>query len=919
MPSRSAKRGGEHTDNVIKIFGTLMLAVEHQARGKDIQVLAENFCEMINLFTVSEIGQLQKKDPKFFSFLQIVFHAIKTSNSQDCKEFVRICESKLRASSVLKYSGPPLLMAGGGVQEGGGAAGKLILCALILWMLTCVDLMMNPGDAVTVSLLTSLVVKLSFGRLSFLTDLLRLSPKAIEYPEKYVNPSLGAVTYVSAGEGAFGSAYEKLAERARALAKDREQLELTKVSADHVVEGGLENLVNCAKSGTCADPVDSLVGTTLAPFKAAQDSRPKLSAEEVANSNALTALESELRTQKGMWAWAGLGERNETLIALLEEKVTALRSTIEATRNVSGIVASLPTLKDRSTVGHMLKAASKAIIEQVREGNAQLPTSMRLANNLNSKPYGNQQVAIPQKSYKAGKQLTVAGLEAAGIAAVKIDVQALAESHPGAELDVVAVHAIGQINDVLRRAQQTVGALDTAVDAGKIKQLVEREFKAPAPSAKPQAFFGLVPSFAFNTPAPSKKSSAQDVILSMALSAAAQAADNNARELEMNAARKLGELFDSNTQKILVETLSKLTDQLVSLDYPGGRVVAKLAAQEAMDMSRLFGARPNLDTMEYARTILQCNTGGPCKKDTFENLQDKTELIRAMKSWGLLQRFNHVKYNIMFSLMSMLSLGGVADALLITIIGLAGLPGRWAMWGVEKAQTKQNLEVAAMKLEAGRQKSLQNAVHKKKEELLARALAGDAVARAELENILAIEASLQGAPRGQSPPGSRGRSRRTPSPPRGAAPLALGPPPPRGAAPLALEPPSPRGAAGTGLLLAAPPPAAAPAPRRRSGSRSPDGHRSQSPTRRPRSRSGSRSPGGAAAGAPRRRSGSHSPSRSPRGAAAPAAAAPRGSLVPDPTITESEKRRRRALRFPSSQRAGSRKMKRRGSKNTRRK
>jgi hypothetical protein len=555
----------------------------------------------------------------------------------------------------------------------------------------------------------------------------------------------------------------------------------------------------------------------------------------------------------------------------------------------------------------MLKAASKAIIEQVREGNAQLPTSMRLANNLNSKPYGNQQVAIPQKSYKPGKQLTVAGLEAAGIAAVKIDVQALAESHPGAQLDVVAVHAIGQINDVLRRAQQTVGALDTAVDAGKIKQLVEREFKAPAPSAKPQAFFGLVPSFAFNTPAPSKKSSAQDVILSMALSAAAQAADNNARELEMNAARKLGELFDSNTQRILVETLHKLKDQLVSLDYPGGRGAAELAAQEAMDISRLFGMRPNLQTLEYARSILQCNTGGPCKKDTFENLQDKTELIRAMKNWGLLQRFNHVKYNIMFSLMSMLSLGGVADALLITIIGLAGLPGRWAMWGVEKAQTKQNLEVAAMKLEAGRQRSLQNAVHKKKEELLARALAGDAVARAELENILAIEASLQGAPRGQSRRAIRSRSG-SPSgaAPRGAAPLALrAPSPPRGAAPLALRAPSPprgppspprgapsppRGAAGSGLLLAAPPRHRSQSPRRRSGSRS-------------RSRSRSRSPRGAAAPA----------------AAAPAAAAPRGSLVPDPTITESEKRRRRALRFPSSQRAGSRKMKRRGSKNTRRK
>lgn len=883
MPSRSPKRGGEHTDNVVKIFGALMLAAEHQARGKDVQVLAENFSEMINLFTVSEIASLQKKDPKFFSFLQIVFHAIKTSNSQDCKEFVRICSSKLRASSVLKYSGPPLLMAGGGAQEGGGAAGKLTLCALILWMLTCVDLMSNPGDAITASLLTSLVVKLSFGRLSLLTEFLRLSPKAIEYPEKYVNPALNAVSYVSSGEGAFGPAYEKLAERAQALAKDRADLELTKASADHVVEGGMGNLVRCAKAGTCTNPVDSLVGTTLAPFKAAQDSRPKLSAEEVANSKALADAESELRTQEGKWAWGGLGARNETLIEILRTNTTALRSAIEATHNVSGVVASLPTLKDRTAVGHMLKAASKAIIEQVREGNAQLPSSMRLVNKANLKPYGSQ-VAVQQTSYKPGTQLTVAGLEAAGIAAVKVDVQALAESHPGAELDVVAIHAVGQVNDILRRAQQTVGALDTTVDAGKIKQLIEKEFKAVTPSAKPQPFFGLVPAFAFNKPAPSKKSSAEDIVLSMALSAAAQAADDNARELEMNAARQLGELFDSNTQKILVDTLSKLTDQLVTLNYPGGREVAELAAQEAIDISRIFGMRPNLQTLEYARTILLCNTGGQCRKDTFENLQDKTELIRAMKNWGLRERFNHVKYNIMFALMSMLSLGGIADALLITIIGLAGLPGRWAMWGVEKAQTKQNLEVAAMRLNAGRQRSLQNAVHKKKEELLARALAGDAIARAELENILAIEASLQGAPRGQSPPASRGRSRRairsgSGSPgAAGPAPLALrAPSPPRGAAPLALRAPSPRAAS----------PRRAPSPR---------GHRSQSPRRRSGSRSRSRSR-----------------SRSP-----PGAAAPRGSLVPDPTLTESEKRRRRAARF-GSQRAGSRKMKRRGGKNTRRK
>jgi hypothetical protein len=861
MPS--PKLGGEHTDNVGKIFGALMLAVEHQARGKDVQVLAENFCEMINLFTVSEIGQIQKKDPKFFNFLQIIFHAIKTSNSQDCKAFVEVCQNKLRATSVLKYSGPPVLMAGGGIQQGGGVGGKLTLCALLLWMITCVDLMANPGNAVTASLLTSLVVKLTFGKLSFLSDFLKLTPKLEQFPEKYVNPSLGAVTYVSATQGAFGAAYERLAERAKALAADREQLELTKASADHIVEGGMGNLVRCAKTGTCTNPVDSLVGTTLAPFRAAQESRPKISAEEVVKSGALQRAESELRKQSGKWAW---GTRNETLIRILQANVTGLRAEIQALHNVSGIVASLPTLKDRSAVGNMLKAASKAIIEQVRDGNAKLPTSMRLANKPNSKPYGNQQVAI-QQSYKAGTQLTVAGLEAAGIAPIKVDVQTLADSHPGAELDVVAIHAVGQVNDILRRAQQTVGALDTTVDASKIKQLIEKEFKAVTSSAKPQSFFGLVPAFGFNKPAPSKTSSAaEDIVVSMALSAAAEAADANARELEANAAQQLGELFDANVQKDLLEALRKITDQLVTLDYPGGRERAEAAAQEAMIVSKLFGMIPNTQTMEYARTILLCNTGGPCKTDTVANLQDKADLIREIKNWGLLQRFNHVKYNIMFALMSMLSLGGIADALLLTVVGIAGLPGRWATWGVEKEQAKQSIQLRALTAEAKRKEEVLRALHEEKQKLLSRPL--DHVAIDRLREITILEDIIHGRRRARS--GSR-------TPP--GAPLALGAP-----APLALGAPAPRRAPS--------PPSRAPSPPR--GAPSP-----------PRGRS----PG--TGQSPRRRAGSGSPPN------ALAAARAVGSLQPVAGLTAAQLAASRTRRF-GSQRAGSRKMKRRGSKNTRR-
>ena len=822
-----------------------MLAAEHQARGRDVEILAENFCEMINLFTVSEIASLQKKDAEFFQLLQIMFHTIKGSDSQDCKSFVRVCTSKLRASSVLKYTGPSLLMRGG-VQEGGGATGKLTLISLILWIITSVDLIQHPGNAVTASLLTSLVIKLSFGKLSFLTDFLRTTPKSPEFPEKYVNPALGAVTYVSAGEGAFGAAYEKLTERAQALAKDREQLELMKATADHVVEGGLGNLVRCAKSGTCANPVDTLVGTTLAPFKEAQDSRPKLSAEEIANSKALSAIESELRTQEGKWAWGGLGRRKQTLIDLLQENAATLRAAIKALHNVSGLVASLPTLKDRGAVGNMLKAASAAVTDQVREGGRKLDPMMLLANKPRSKPYGNNKLSKGTlQRYKSATQLTSADIEAAGIRSVEIDVNSLAESHPGAELDIVAVHAVGEVNDLLRRVQQTVGALDTTVDTTKIKQLVANEFKHPSPSATPQPFFGLI---SFEKPTASKKSSAEEIVMSMAFSAAAEAADANTRDLEILAARQLSELFDSNTQKILQDIHGKLTEQLTTLDYPGGRNQAELAAQEAIDISRIFGMRPNIQTMEYARTILQCNTGGPCKKDTFENLQDKTDLIREMKNWSLPNRINHVKYNILFSLMAMLSLGGTADALLLTVIGIAGLPGRWSMWGVEKAQTKQNLDIRAMKAASKRQETLHDTLHQKKQDLLKRALAGDMVARGELENLLAIEASLQG---------SRGRSR---TPPRAVS---------RGRLPssgmLALRAPSPRGR-----------------------SRSPPRQRSQSPLRVSRS-------------------------RSPPNTLAAARAV--GSLRPVSGLTNAQRAEERRRRFA---RGGSRKIKCRSGKNTRR-
>jgi hypothetical protein len=532
----------------------------------------------------------------------------------------------------------------------------------------------------------------------------------------------------------------------------------------------------------------------------------------------------------------------------------------------------------------MLKAASKAIIEQVREGNAQLPTSMRLANKPNSKPYGNQQVAI-QQSYKAGTQLTVAGLEAAGIAPIKVDVQTLADSHPGAELDVVAIHAVGQVNDILRRAQQTVGALDTTVDAGKIKQLIEKEFKAVTSSAKPQSFFGLVPAFGFNKPAPSKTSSAaEDIVTSMALSAAAEAADANARELEANAAQQLGELFDANVQKDLLEALRKITDQLVTLDYPGGRERAEAAAQEAMIISKLFGMIPNTQTMEYARTILLCNTGGTCNKDTVANLEGKADLIREIKNWGLLQRFNHVKYNIMFALMSMLSLGGIADALLLTVVGIAGLPGRWAMWGVQKAQTKQNLEVRALTAAASRKEALLLTLHREKQALLQKALGGDQAAIRRLKQIMDLEAGLQGGPR------ARSRSRTPPG-----APLALGAP-----APLALGAPAPRGRSRTPPPRAPSPPPRAPSPPR--GAPSP-------PRGAPSPPRGAPSPPRAAASPPRGRSPGtgQSPRRRPSSS--------RGSLAPNPSLSESEKRRLRALRFATG---GSRKMKRRGSKNTRR-
>jgi hypothetical protein len=726
----SGRRKGPHSEDLNDIFSIMMLAASNNVENDDaLDNVSHGICDMFSLFTFKELASLQRDNREFFDFMQALFYVLGHSDSKGSKKFISICRKRLdpKVNKLMNSGTPKTSMI---MNQLGGARfghGSIVLIFMVIWALICSDLLANPGTAITMSILSR--IALSYSGIPWLKsavmDYFKVE-KQVEYPLAFAQGH--AVIPLTNREGADGAAFASLS--ARGIELDAILDKNTLIASESHVEGfsRIQNLVRCANSGTCSEASDAIIGAALRPLKAADDARPRLSAEQIAQQGMLKKLEEDLSSERGKWS---IWDRDEASIIVLMETIAAKRAEIAAMDKMAGLAATLPSLERVGDIVGIVSAISADALDQVTPSSGRLnspvlrlpgrrlsPVKVAKANELAltvpTKP--NRAVNVLTE-YRAPRSISSVALTAIGIRNFTVRVTDLAAQYPGAEIDLRTVKAFSDSYQLLAAAQQLVGA-EISVNPAIINQLVDRVFSGMGEEAG-ETTSEIAVALA-NTPVP-RRSAGRKAITALVTEAAAEQAILNARTEKDITSVKISKILDGNIQASMRNMLEVLTGQLMSMSYPGGRKVAEKDARAAIDISRLFGVKPNLDTMDYAHIVLACNTGAPCEKKPYSELRDRAALIREMASWGPGKRFQHVKWNMIFSLLLLLPAGLAAEAALLTLVGIAGMPGRFAMWGVEKGQQKERLEMAAAEARARREQEEAEILHRQRMTALAAA------------------------------------------------------------------------------------------------------------------------------------------------------------------------------------------------------
>jgi len=681
---------GPHLNSLNKIMQLLKFSAEHHVTNDTgVKSIAKGVCDMINLFTVKELVELQKKDTQFFEVIQALFYAIGHSSSKSSKVFMSICKTELGEKNKILNSvnSEKISPLSSKLIQAGGGFGTMTIIVMIMWLLMCVDLLANPGTAVTLSIVMKYL--LSYSGVDKVNDFVKGLfgvEEETKFPIAFAEGR--GVHTLSDTDGASGKAYRKLRLMNDEVEEDVDLAEEVVVESHVKSTVGMANLVSCASTGTCSSPIDTMVGMALNPLAAADAARPKLSAEQLANEESLKSLQTQLATEEGRWFM----NKNPSKITSLTESITTLQAQITAKNIQQGLVKTLPSLSNAAEVTGVLRNVSRNLVKQV-SFNGNTPSSLILRPALNS--------SVVLHRNKASV-ITSEALVAVGINGFSVEIEKIAKHHPESEVDLATVNSFGQAFNLLVEAQQIVGS-STKVDVSKINSLVDKLFKGKKEENKGMVeLFGLIK-------VNSKDSDAKEVLTALVTEAAGNQALANARRKQNILNAQVSQVLDSNIQSSIHTLVLELTNKLIALGFKGGRDAAEKAAIYAIDTSRMFGVKPNMDTSDYALSVIACMEGGACPKKPFTEMRDRGELMREMSSWGILKRFQHAKWNILISLLFMLPTGMIADALLLTAIGVGGCVGRLTLGDPHKRQ----LVINAARANARRADELAEAKHKK--------------------------------------------------------------------------------------------------------------------------------------------------------------------------------------------------------------
>ena len=648
--------------------------------------IAEGVCDMINLFTVKELEELQKKNSDKFNLIHGLFHAISKSKSRTSMIFKEVCNEKLgKAKNELMNSGNPKLDSR--LIQDGGSRGVLFLIFAGFWVLMCTDLLANPGTAITLSVILKFLQSISgLDRLNNFLQGIFSAVKEEEYPVAY---ALGrGVVPLLENEGAHGKAY-------LTLKRKHEEVKVALENSDELGAGErveslslMTNLVECAKAGTCSSASDTMIGLGLAPLAAADEARPKLSVNQVEQDAKLKSLEKKLATEQRKWF------KNNAKIAEITQNITKVLTEINATNTLEGVVRTVPSLSDGAAVTRTLSAVGNSVMGELSvNGSSTKPLV------LNHK--GDSSVLV----LSAPKVITSEALVAVGVSNFTVKFANIARRHRGSEVDMAAVNAIGRAYDIKVLAQQTVGG-SLKVDVHKVKKLVNDLFKGSEKGEGMMEIFGVERG--------PEESEGKDLLTALVLEAAANQAYGNAKRRETIVNVEIAKVLDRNIQETIQETITKVTDIVMNTGFNGTRAEAEEAVKEAVDISRMFGVKPDVNKPDYARAVVLCFGKGPCPKKPFSELRDRVELLDEMKSWGLDKRFRHASWNMILSGVLMLGTGAIAEVLLTTlvsIIGVGGCLGRCLTQGDKERVQDEEIRLEAARRRAQRTLELENARH----------------------------------------------------------------------------------------------------------------------------------------------------------------------------------------------------------------
>jgi hypothetical protein len=682
---------------------------------------------MINLFTVKELVELEKSHNESFTLIRGLLGAIEHSKSRTSMIFRAVCKEKLtKEKNKLMNSENPKIDSK--IKQDGGVRPSRIIN--ILFMLILVfnigDLLRNPESALTANVImrylhstigTEAGGKIIIGMIRYFTG----EKEEPEYPVEYVQGN--GVTSLSSEEDVHGRAYKNLKERFKENKKEIEAADslvsMNKVGWTTVAN----NLVKCATAGTCTEPQGTMIGLGLRPLYYADMERPKLTVEQLEREEKLKNLEKELETEKRSifphiesLSWTSRYFGRERPASKIVEEIKTVIKEIDATNTLKGIISSIPSLSNVDDVSRSLSAVASNVVYELSPPKTLLLGSRRKVSII---------------GHNESRVVTSEALVAAGVGKFTVKLADIYRHHPDSEseADVMALSAVSKVFDLKIMAQKTVGA-STVVVEDKVKKIVDRIFRDDEKEHAIMSFFGRHQL--------QKSSGGKALVTGLLLEAAGGQASDNARRERDIINEELSKLFDRSIRETINEEINTLTDMIVRLGNAGQkntspspspspspsskpspsetiitRSVANDAAGAAIDISRKFGVKPNLDTEYYARAVISC-IRGTCAKKPFSELISKADLKREMLSWGLSKRIEHAKYNIIISALFFLSTGAISSTLLETVLGIVGVGGclaRRLTAGDRLRAQAEELEIEDQRITAAQRRELQRARH----------------------------------------------------------------------------------------------------------------------------------------------------------------------------------------------------------------